>query len=180
MIPPELVPLEYRLPYDWLRVLRFLGARSMKGVEAVDDDAYLRTVRLGEHAGWIRVRNEPAGNRRLVELTPSLASVHSALSQRLARLFDTVADPEIIAAHLSPHALLAASLTQRPGLRVLGAFDAFELVVRAILGRLVLQAGAHHLFLNGCLARDGGLRVHIRRGPLSGRYGANTGVDAFP
>ena len=79
MIPPELGPLEYRPPYDWPRMLRFLGARSMKGFEAVDDDAYLRTVRLGKQTGWIRVRNEPAESTLLVELTPSLTSVRSAL-----------------------------------------------------------------------------------------------------
>src|SRR2546430_7509525 len=44
--------LTYRPPFDWPRMLQFLSARAMKGVEAVQDDAYLRTVRLGKHTGW--------------------------------------------------------------------------------------------------------------------------------
>jgi AraC family transcriptional regulator, regulatory protein of adaptative response / DNA-3-methyladenine glycosylase II len=142
MTPPEPLRLQYRSPYDWPRMLRFLGARSVKGVEAVHCDSYLRTARIGEHTGWLRVRNEPAENTLLVELSPSLASVRSTLTKRLEHLFDIAADPEIIAAHLSQHALLAATLAQRPGLRVAGAFDAFELVVRAILGQQVTVKAA--------------------------------------
>lgn len=123
-------------------MLRFLAARSLKGVESVRDDAYLRTVRLGEHAGWISVRNEPTGSSLIVEASPSLAPVLPELLERLRHVFDVSANPAIIGAHLAKHALLADSIARRPGLRVPGAFDGFELAVRAILGQQVTVKAA--------------------------------------
>jgi AraC family transcriptional regulator of adaptative response / DNA-3-methyladenine glycosylase II len=51
--------LSYRPPFDWGGLLRFLGARALKGVESVRDGEYLRTISLGDHAGWIRVTDVP-------------------------------------------------------------------------------------------------------------------------
>lgn len=123
-------------------MLGFLGARSMSGVESADDDAYLRTAKLGGHAGWIRVRDEPAKNALLVEISPALVPALPDLLIRLEHLFDTGADPAIVASHLAHHAPLAASVAQRPGLRVPGAFDGFELAVRAILGQQITVKAA--------------------------------------
>jgi AraC family transcriptional regulator of adaptative response / DNA-3-methyladenine glycosylase II len=142
MTQAEPVLLQYRPPYDWTRMLRFLGARSVKGVEAVQGDSYIRTVRLGDYAGWVRVRNEPAQDSLLVEASPSLAPVFSDLLIRLQQLFDVNAKPEVVAAHLAQHEILARALAQRPGLRVPGAFDGFELAVRAILGQQVTVKAA--------------------------------------
>ncbi|MEP7086890.1 MAG: DNA-3-methyladenine glycosylase [Gemmatimonadota bacterium] len=138
----ELVRIEYRAPYDWTRMLCFLGARSLKGVESVRDDTYLRTVRLDEHAGWISVRNEPAASSLILEASPSLTSALSELLERLRHVFDVSANPEVIDAHLAKHALLADSIARSPGLRVPGAFDGFELAVRAILGQQVTVKAA--------------------------------------
>jgi AraC family transcriptional regulator of adaptative response / DNA-3-methyladenine glycosylase II len=48
--------LSYRPPFDWAGILAFLGARAIKGVEAVEDDGYLRTAQIGQHRGWLHVR----------------------------------------------------------------------------------------------------------------------------
>ncbi len=114
----------------------------MRGVESVQDDAYFRTVKLGDHAGWIRVRNEPSESALLVELSSALVCERDALRSRLAHVFDASADPALIAAHLAQHTLLADSLARRPGLRVPGAFSGFELAVRAILGQQVTVKAA--------------------------------------
>ena len=58
---------------------------------------------------------------------------------KVKRLFDLDADPAAIATSLGP---LAA---QRPGLRVPGAVDGFELAVRAILGQQVSVRAASTL-----------------------------------
>ncbi|MEO6877614.1 MAG: adenosine deaminase, partial [Gemmatimonadaceae bacterium] len=50
--------------------------------------------------------------------------------------------PDVVAAHLSQDPLLANAVTHNPGLRVPGAFDGFELAVRAILGQQVTVKGA--------------------------------------
>jgi len=47
------------------------------------------------------------------------------------------ADPAAIAAHLQTDARLAKVIMARPGLRVAGAWDGYELAVRAILGQQV-------------------------------------------
>src|SRR5687767_9448697 len=73
------VRLSYRPPFDWTGMLRFLEARAMKGVEAIVDDTYRRTVRLGKHTGWISVRQLPAKHTLLVELTHSLTPALPAL-----------------------------------------------------------------------------------------------------
>jgi len=138
----DLVRLEYRPPYDWPRMLRFLAARSMKGVESVKDDAYLRTIRLDDRTGWILVRNAPAQSALLVEVSQSLAPAPPALVHRLQHLFDLSAHPEIIAAHLARDARLTSAVSMRPGLRVPGAFDGFELAARAILGQQVTVRAA--------------------------------------
>jgi AraC family transcriptional regulator, regulatory protein of adaptative response / DNA-3-methyladenine glycosylase II len=123
-------------------MLRFLHARSVKGVEVVRDNVYHRTVRLGSHAGWISVRDEPGECALLVESAPSLAPALSMLLDRLRDLFDLRAQPDLIAAHFARDPVLAASAAARPGLRVPGAFDGFELATRAILGQQITVKAA--------------------------------------
>ncbi len=134
--------LGYRAPFDWRGVLGFIGARAMLGVEAVEGDTYLRTVRLGELTGWVRVRNEPARRTLLVEFPRTLTAVLPALLARLRHLFDLGARPDVINDRLAQDALLAPAVERNPGLRVPGAFDGFELAVRAILGQQITVKGA--------------------------------------
>ena len=62
--------------------------------------------------------------------------------ERARRLFDLDADPVPIADHLAGSPELAPLVARRPGLRVPGAWDAFELAVRAVLGQQVTVRGA--------------------------------------
>lgn len=134
--------LTYRPPFDWPGMMRFLALRSMKGVESVREDVYLRTARLGDHRGWVRVRHAPDERSLLVELTHSLTPVLPALLGRLRHIFDLSARPDVIAARLAEDELLADAVARNPGLRVPGAFDGFELAVRAILGQQITVKAA--------------------------------------
>jgi AraC family transcriptional regulator of adaptative response / DNA-3-methyladenine glycosylase II len=129
------VELAYRRPFDWSHLMAFLGRRSIRGVESVQEDAYRRTVALpcegGVATGWIAVTSVPARSTLRVAASPELARVLPAVTSRVRRLFDVAAQPGEIAARLG--ALAAA----RPGVRVPGAFDGFEVAVRAILGQQV-------------------------------------------
>ena len=129
--------LAYRAPFDWEGMLRFLRGRAMQGVELVTDDIYARTVRLGEYRGWVRVSNRPESRALRVELSQSLTPVLPALLGRLRHLFDLSARPDVIAEHLGRDTRLAGAIARNPGIRVPGAFDGFELVVRAILGQQI-------------------------------------------
>jgi AraC family transcriptional regulator of adaptative response / DNA-3-methyladenine glycosylase II len=129
--------LSYRPPYDWAGMLEFLRARTVRDVEWVTGESYSRTVRLGKHYGWIRVTHAPERRALLVEFTHTLTPVLPALLGRLRSLFDLTARPDLIAAQLRRDKRLKKSVLNNPGLRVPGAFDGFELALRAIVGQQI-------------------------------------------
>jgi AraC family transcriptional regulator of adaptative response / DNA-3-methyladenine glycosylase II len=134
--------LGFRAPYDWSAMLAFLERRAIAGVEAVAGNRYRRTIRLpregaGDAAvGWIEVAPSTRRNALRVSASASLASAVPALLARVKCLFDISCNPEEIAASLG--ALAAA----RPGLRLPGAVDGFEVAVRAVLGQQITVAAA--------------------------------------
>jgi AraC family transcriptional regulator of adaptative response / DNA-3-methyladenine glycosylase II len=132
--------LNYRPPFHWERLLEFLAARAVPGVEAVKDGGYFRTVRVTrqgkEHAGHIEVRHDAEALMLLVRLSDSLLPVCAVALERVKRLFDLQADPAAIDGALGKIA------KKNPGLRVPGSFDGFEMTVRAILGQQISVAGA--------------------------------------
>ena len=132
----------YRPPFDWQGMMEFVAARALAGVEWVHDDAYYRTAQLGLHKGWIGVRHAPDKRALLVELTHSLTPVLPAVLGRLRHAFDLSARPDVIAAKLGETEPLADLVADNPGLRVPGAFDGFELAVRAILGQQITVKAA--------------------------------------
>jgi AraC family transcriptional regulator of adaptative response / DNA-3-methyladenine glycosylase II len=129
--------LNYRPPLAWDALLRFLSGRGAAGVECVAGNAYLRTIRLGEHRGWIRVEPVPGRAALAVELAASLVPVLPPLLSRIRGLFDLDARPEMITAHLAGDRALEPRLATLQGLRVPGGIDGFELAVRAILGQRI-------------------------------------------
>jgi AraC family transcriptional regulator of adaptative response / DNA-3-methyladenine glycosylase II len=149
--------LSYRPPYAWDAMLEFLGARVIRDVEFVDADSYARTVRLGSHTGWIKVTHAPEKRALMVEFAHSLSPALPALLGRLRNLFDLTARPDLIAAHLKRDKLLRKSVMKNPGLRVPGAFDGFEMAVRAILGQQITVKAA--TTLSGRFAAAFGERI---------------------
>ena len=134
--------LSYRPPYDWKGILAFLAARALNGIEHVTDASYARTVRLGDAKGWIRVTQSTQKHALMVEFTHSLTPVLPAMLGRVRSLFDLNARPDLIAKHLARDARLKSAVKANPGLRVPGAFNGFEMGVRAILGQQVTVKAA--------------------------------------
>ncbi len=134
--------LAYRAPFDWLGILAFLRKRVLAGVELVGEDFAARTVRLGDVTGWVRVSDDPARRALRVELPTSLSPVLPAVLGRLRHVFDLAARPDVIDAQLGADATLGPLVARSPGLRVPGAFDGFELALRAILGQQVTVKAA--------------------------------------
>jgi len=133
--------LAYRPPYDWEGILGFLKARAIPGIERVEAGAYVRTIALGGEQGLIRV--EPADRNRLkVSVRFGRMSALPTIIARVRRVFDLAADPVAIGAHLAQDPVLAPLVAARPGLRVPGAWDGFELAVRAILGQQITVTAA--------------------------------------
>jgi AraC family transcriptional regulator of adaptative response / DNA-3-methyladenine glycosylase II len=132
--------LAYRPPYDWSSIHAFLARRAVAGVEVADTRSYSRTLRLARNknvvSGWFSVTPAPRKNALRVSVSPSLAPALPAALARIKHLFDVAAHPEEISQALGDLA------TARPGLRLPGAADGFELAVRAILGQQVSVAAA--------------------------------------
>jgi AraC family transcriptional regulator, regulatory protein of adaptative response / DNA-3-methyladenine glycosylase II len=132
--------IAYRPPYDWEAILAFLARRAVAGVEVADARSYSRTLRATRQgtplAGWISVAPAPRRNALRVSVGASLAQALPSVLSRVKHLFDVAAHPEEIAQ------ALGALAARRPGLRLPGTVDGFELAVRAILGQQVSVVAA--------------------------------------
>jgi AraC family transcriptional regulator, regulatory protein of adaptative response / DNA-3-methyladenine glycosylase II len=135
--------LAFRPPLDWRALIDFFAARTIAGVDDVSGDAYRRTLRISvrgaEHMGWIEVRPVACKHTVQVAVAASFANVLPAVLARTKRVFDLACDPGQVQAALGD---LAAA---NPGLRLPGAFDAFELAVRAVLGQQITVRAARTL-----------------------------------
>lgn len=133
--------LRYRPPYDWPAMLDFLRARCIPGVETITGDRYARTIEIDGATGIVAV--EPADGAALKATIrfPKLSALPVIIA-RLRRVFDLAADPQTIGAHLAEDPALAPLVKARPGLRVPGAWDGFELAVRAVLGQQITVSAA--------------------------------------
>lgn len=146
--------LAYRPPYDFDALLAFLAARALPGVETVADDVYRRVIRAGDSLGTIAVRHLPMARSLQLELRHPDPRVTWGVVQRVRALFDLGADPKPITLAFRDDPLLAASVARSPGLRLPGAYDGFELAVRAVLGQQVSVAAAR-TFATRLVARHG-------------------------
>ena len=133
------VRLPYRPPLDWPALVSWLSARAISGVEVVDS-AYRRTVSIDGCAGALAV--EPAANELVLRVSAELVTALPRIVPRVRRLFDLAADPMTIGDHLSADPDLAPLVASRPGVRVPGTWDPWEMAVRAVVGQQVSVAAA--------------------------------------
>lgn len=151
------VRLPYRQPFDYDALLEFFAARAIKGVEQVREGRYLRTIAIGDRHGIMDVRD--AGDALILQLHGVATSSLIAGVQRVRELFDLDAPIADIHAVLSRDAELRKLLGKRPGVRVPGAWDGFELTVRAIIGQQVSVKAA--TTLSGRIAARYGAPVDV-------------------
>jgi AraC family transcriptional regulator, regulatory protein of adaptative response / DNA-3-methyladenine glycosylase II len=138
--------LPYAPPYDWDAMVRFLAARAIAGIEVVEENkVYRRSIALDGAQGVIAV--EPNEDRCGLKVTIRFPRVEylATIVDRVRRVFDLRADPLAIGKHLSADQLLAPLVVRRPGLRVPGAWDGFEVAVRAVLGQQIPVPAARKL-----------------------------------
>lgn len=135
--------LAYRPPLDFPALLAFLRRRAIPGIERVGSDRYERVVAIGDRALTLCVQAVPRRDELRLHIggVPDPRAI-PALVRGVRRLFDLDADPAAVNATLAADPLLAPSVRARPGLRVPGAWDGFEIAVRAVLGQQVSVAAA--------------------------------------
>ncbi|HTV65757.1 MAG TPA: AlkA N-terminal domain-containing protein [Bryocella sp.] len=137
--------LRFRPPYQWESMLGFLAPRATPGVEAVENGKYRRSIFLSRLQGYFEVSfgDEPDALNVRIQF-PDPRSLFLII-ERIRRMFDVNADWEPIASRLCVDAVLRREISAKPGLRLPGCWDGFELATRAILGQQVTVKGATSL-----------------------------------
>ena len=158
--------LPCREPFDGGSLVAFLAARAIPGVEEVEGDTYRRTMALEHGPAVVALTPED----RIVRAELRLADLRdlTAAVARCRRLFDLDADPLAISSQLAEDRALAPLVDARPGLRVPGCVDGFELAVRAIVGQQVSVAAARTVL--GRIATGHGGAVTEPDGGLTHRF----------
>ena len=156
------VRLRYRPPYDFTALLSFLAARAVEGVEVIEGDRYRRTLVHDGALGSVEIAHVPRETSLLATIRFPSVRVLPGVIARIRRVFDLDVDVSAIARHLGQDPLLAPLVAERPGLRAAGAWDGFELAVRAVLGQQVSLAAARTLA--GKLVRLCGTRCETADG----------------
>ncbi|WP_424529206.1 DNA-3-methyladenine glycosylase 2 family protein [Sphaerisporangium viridialbum] len=164
--------LNYRPPYDAETLLGFLTARAIPGVEEVSPSCYRRAVPGGV------ISLAPADGHVRLSVTLDDTRHLARIVSRCRRLLDLDSDPGAIADALSTTALRPL-VERRPGLRVPGAFDGFELAVRAVVGQQVSVAGARTL-LGRIAARAGAPAKPCDIAARNGSPGGTTALTGAP
>ena len=174
--------LAYRPPFDWNALLVFLDAHRIEGLESCSDGRYERIFLFEGKSGIARV-TKPAHNtaaercasriarRKAGDGKPELqleivtqdARCLFPVAQKIRRMFDLDSDPVLVANALAACPALSKLVIKRPGLRIPGCWDAFELAVCAIIGQVVSLTRARALVAQ-LIAQHGSPGMH----PLTG------------
>jgi AraC family transcriptional regulator of adaptative response / DNA-3-methyladenine glycosylase II len=137
--------LPYRPPYDWAAMIEFLQARAIAGLEVVDNESYSRVIEFDRFTGSMTVSHVPDQSALRVRVRFGRLNCLPTIIARVRRMFDLSADPGAIAAVLALDPLLAPLISSRPGVRVPGGWDGFEIAVRAVLGQQITVKAARQL-----------------------------------
>jgi AraC family transcriptional regulator of adaptative response / DNA-3-methyladenine glycosylase II len=170
--------LAYRSPFQATRLLGFLAARAVPGVEEGDDAHYRRTLTLPHGAGVAEVSVEPGvqGYLRCSLVLDDLRDLTAAV-YRVRRLCDLDADPVAIEEALGPDPILGSAVAALPGLRTPGHVDGDELALRAVIGQQVSVSGARTIA--GRLAAEYGRKLNHASGSLKYLFPSAAAIAAI-
>jgi AraC family transcriptional regulator, regulatory protein of adaptative response / DNA-3-methyladenine glycosylase II len=131
------VILPYTPPYDWAAMSQFLSARATPGIERVDETGYSRSIAASGFTGSIAVAPFPGADALMVDVSIPDRALIPKVVESVARMFDVDHDPRVVVSVFGRDRLLKRVCAAHAGIRVPGAWDPFELVVRAILGQQI-------------------------------------------
>ncbi|HET8880452.1 MAG TPA: AlkA N-terminal domain-containing protein, partial [Arthrobacter sp.] len=135
--------LPYREPFD-PGIFTFLMVRAVAGIEEGTETSYARTLRLAHGDARFRVDYDADAQGRPLKLTIGAVDLRdlASLLSRVRRLLDLDADPVAIDAALAGDPRLRAGVAAAPGLRMPGAVEPQELLIRAMIGQQITVAAA--------------------------------------
>ncbi len=128
-------------PLEWDLMLDYLGRRAIPGVELVTAGTYRRTILIDGDPGVIELSRMSADTLLLRAHLPHWEGLIDIVS-RARRIFNLDGDALAAADRLSGDPHVGPLMARRPGLRPPGAWDGFEVGVRAIVGQQVSVSGA--------------------------------------
>ncbi|MFT5501993.1 MAG: AraC family transcriptional regulator of adaptative response / DNA-3-methyladenine glycosylase II [Woeseiaceae bacterium] len=131
------VRLPFRAPFSWNSMLAFFADRATPGVEVVDGDTYRRTVAHDHDHGVIEIRPDKRDGYLSLTLNSVNTNALFETVQNAREVFDLDAPVSEIGETLGQDKSLRKMLSNCEGVRVPGAWNGFELTVRAILGQQI-------------------------------------------
>ncbi|MBP3977693.1 DNA-3-methyladenine glycosylase 2 family protein [Microbacterium sp. BLY] len=133
--------LPYRGPLDAAGVFAWMAARAVTGVEETTPTSFSRHLRMPGGPAWFEVRQDETARLRLRARVAQLGDL-APLVATARRIFDLDADPLAIEEALAAHSPLAPLVTRTPGIRVPGAADPHEMLIRAMIGQQITVVAA--------------------------------------
>jgi AraC family transcriptional regulator of adaptative response / DNA-3-methyladenine glycosylase II len=130
--------LAHRSPYAAAELLDWQRLHLVPGIEEISDGAYRRVLPSGTVVSLTVGADATQLSTRVDDVRMLTDTV-----TRCRRLLDADADPLAVDGALAEDPELAPLVAARPGLRVPGVADGFELVVRTVLGQQVSVKAAH-------------------------------------
>lgn len=131
-----LLRLPFKGPLAWDEMIRFFGPRAIPGVEHVAEDVYRRTVLINDDPGVIEIM---AGDESHLLLKLHLPHWEELIhiARRAGEIFGLNRATDEALSHLANDPTIGPLISDVPGVRVPGAWDPFEIAVRAVVGQAI-------------------------------------------
>jgi len=160
------VRLPYRRPFDWSTLLEFFALRATPGVEAVNGATYSRTITSDDDHGVVRIGPDKRDGYLSLTLHCVNTNALFEIVQTAREVFDLDAPISEIRTTLGKDRTLGKMLRKNPGVRVPGAWDGFEVTIRAILGQQISVKAA--TTIAGRVTRKYGARLELPGANIDG------------
>jgi DNA-3-methyladenine glycosylase II len=134
---PVTLNLDYSPPLDWAFFLAYLGDRRTVGVESVDGERYCRAIEIDGQIGSFTLAHHPNRAQLVLTIRGAVRKHAQSIGERVRRMFDLDLDPSTIHSAFGADPWLGPLVTDCPGIRIPGAWSAFELLVRTIIGQQI-------------------------------------------
>lgn len=126
-------------PFDGDGLMKYLAGHAIPGLESGDETHYRRLIRFD---GSSREFCAHLDGLNAVEATMDGGPLPRTLIPAVRRLFDLDANSRTIDSHLSHDPALANAVIATPGIRLPGAFDGHEQLLRTMIGQQISIAAA--------------------------------------
>ncbi len=137
--------LSFQPPLDWIGLLGFFGPRAIPGVEAVVNGELRRSLRSAGSAGTLSTHWTATSLQLQVQGPAEFLDTTESIVQTARRVFDLDSCAIERLRCFARDPVLGPLAERWPGVRLPGAWDGFEMGVRAILGQQVTVKAAHTL-----------------------------------